>query len=493
MSNEQAPAGNKEFFRQTALAVIWNYLSFGLSKGLVFLSTAILARVLSKADFGIVGFATIIIDYLSVLNDLGLGSALIQRQENVEESAETVFTFNILLGAGLTLLTYLVAPWVAIYFREPEVTPILRVLGLTFILSSLSSTHTVWLKRQLAFQRKIIPDLGRAIMKGGVSIFCALNGFGPWSLVYGQLAGVLTGLLLTWIVYPWFPRWRLHRALLPGLLQLGFSMMGVTILNALVTDIDYVIVGRRLGSEALGSYMLAFRLPELLILNLLWVVGNAIFPAYASIQSQPEVLRRGFLATMRYMALFAVPLCLGLTIVADPLVRVAFGENWLNIVPVVRLLSASMLVSLVASNVGDVAKAIGRPQALIRLGITLLPIQIAGLWLGSYWGLIGVTMGHLFTAIVRMVLQLRLSQSIIQCGWREILAEIRPAGWGAIGLVGVTTAVNWLIWAYPPLVRLLLLTVTGGLVYLMVLQRLAPALISQVWTLFRRGKRRGEL
>lgn len=492
MNNNSAPT-QQQFFRQTAYAVVWNYLSFGLSKGLVFISTAILARVLTKGDFGLVGFATITVNYLSVVNDLGLGSALIQRQENVEESAETVFTLNMLLGCLLTVVTYFIAPWVAIYFREPMVTPLLRVLGLTFVLNGLSSTHTVWLKRQLAFQKKIVPDLGRAVVKGAVSIGCALAGFGAWSLVWGQLASVVAGTLLTWFTFPWHPRLRLHRHLLSGLLGIGSSMMVVTLLNALVINIDYVIVGRRLGSEALGSYTLAFRLPELLVLNLLWVVGNAIFPAYAVIQSQPEILRRGFLVTVRYMELFSVPLCFGLAVVADPLVRVAFGGAWLNIVPVVRLLSLSVMISLIASNVGDVAKAVGKPNLLIQLGLVLLPIQLVGLWIGSYWGLIGIAIGHLVTAIIRMFLQVRLSKWLIGTGWREIGRELVPAFLGALGLMSLTIPLNWLTYTFSAFVRLLLLTVAGAAAYFIILQLVAPDTMTQLRQMLLKGKRRQEL
>lgn len=186
---------------KAARGVAWNYLSFGLGKGLVLITTAVLARLLTPEQFGVVGFATIAVSYLSVLKDLGLGAALIQRQDEVEEAADTVFTLNLLLGVLLTLLGLLLAPLAATYFREPLVTPILRVLSFNFVINALGAIHTVRLQRQLDFRRKALPDIGRSLVKGVVSIGMAIAGFGVWSLIVGQLAGSAAGVLLSWWMF----------------------------------------------------------------------------------------------------------------------------------------------------------------------------------------------------------------------------------------------------------------------------------------------------
>ena len=124
-----------------ARAVVWNYASFASGKVLVLVTMAVLARLLSPEEFGIVGFATLVTAYLAVLKDLGLGAAVIQRRSNVEDAAQTVFILNLVIGVVLTTITILGAPLVASFFREPLVTPLLRVLGFTFVLESLGSTR----------------------------------------------------------------------------------------------------------------------------------------------------------------------------------------------------------------------------------------------------------------------------------------------------------------------------------------------------------------
>ncbi len=455
--------------RKTAHAVMWNYLSFGLGKGLVFISTAILARLLTTHDFGLVAFAMLAISYLSVLKDLGLGAALIQQRENVEESANTVFTLNLLLGATLTLVTLAIAPLVANYFHNPEVAPLLRVLSFTFVLNALGSIHIIRLQRQLAFNRKIVPDFGRSLVKGGVAISLALAGFGAWSLVLGQLAGVITAVILAWIVYPWRPHLRIRRKLARRLLQFGSALLAVNVLDAIISNADYLIVGRILGAEALGIYTLAYRLPELLILNLLWVVGAAIFPAYAAIQNQPDLLRQGFLTTIRYLEMVSIPLCLGLFVVADPLVRVAFGEQWLAAIPVVRILALFVLVRSIGSNVGDIYKATGHPDILAKLGlISVVPLLLA-LWYGSRFGLTGVATGHLIIGVGRTLLRLGIATRLIRVSWQDIARQLKPSFISGLGLLALALPAVYLTQDLMPLLRLILITAAGAAGYLSVL------------------------
>ncbi len=471
--------------RRTAHAVIWNYLSFGLGKLLLLISTGILARLLSKADFGLVGFATLTINYLSVIQDLGLGAALIYRREGVADAANTVFTMNLLVGVLLSAITAAIAPAVAAYFREPAVVPLLRWLGLTFILNALGAIHIVRLQRELAFNRKIIPDLTRAVVKGLAGIGLALFGFGAWSLVWGQIIGVIAGVIVAWIVFPWRPQLRIDSEIAGSMLGYGSSMLGINVLGALTNNIDYVIVGRMLGDEALGVYTLAYRLPELLVLNILWVVSAAIFPAYAAVQKDMVTLRRAFLATLRYLELVSVPLCLGIFLTADPFVRVAFGPKWVEAVPVVRILALFVLVSSVGSNVGDVYKAIGRPDILVKLGLVILPPLVAALWYGARFGLVGIALAHLAMGIVRTALRLWIATGKMEVGWRDMAREIMPAFYAGLALLACGLPAVWLTDSLPPLPRLLLITAAGAAAYLGVVWLLARDSLRQAYQLVR--------
>ena len=170
---------------KTVRAVFWNYLSFALGKLLLLVTTAILARLLTAEQFGTVGFAVLVVTYLTALKDLGLGSALIQKRDELDEAANTVFTLNLVFGFSLAVISFLIAPVIAGFFRDSQVTSLLRVLSITFIFNALGSVHTTFLQKTLSFNRKLIPDLARSVSKGLVSIGLALAGAGVWSLILG--------------------------------------------------------------------------------------------------------------------------------------------------------------------------------------------------------------------------------------------------------------------------------------------------------------------
>ena len=155
---------NHQIAQKTAWGFIWNFSAYFLGKIVVLITTSILARLLAKNDFGLIAIAVVAINYLSVLKDLGLGVALIQRKGDVKEAANTVFTINLIIGFVLSAIIIPLAPLIAIYFRDPQVTSVLRWMGVSFIINALGSVHTNWLVRDLDYRRKLIPDLGSPLI-----------------------------------------------------------------------------------------------------------------------------------------------------------------------------------------------------------------------------------------------------------------------------------------------------------------------------------------
>jgi len=459
---------------RAARAVMWNYASFASGKVLVLVTLAVLARLLTPSEFGIVGFATLALAYLAVLQDLGLGGALIQRKDDTEEAAQTVYTLNLILGAVLTLLTILAAPFVARFFDEPLVTPILRVLSVTFLIESLGAVHLVLLQRRLDFKRKLVPDLGRSLVKGAVAITAATMGMGVWALVWGQLAGVATSALLVRAVVPWRPRFVIHRRLVRPLLGFGMPLVVTNIQHAVWVNLDYVVIGRFLGDAALGIYTLAYRLPELLIQSIWRVVAGAAFPFFSGIQDRPDLLRRGFLKSIRYTQILVVPLAIGLLITADQAVSLLFGDQWAEAVPVLRVLAVFTLFVSVGFNAGDIYKAVGRSDLLAKLGMVDLVVLAPALVLAAPHGLIAVACTHAAVALGDTILRLFVARRFVSAGFREMMAEAAPAyGAGAL-LAVVALGTLWAASGLGDAISLALTVVTGAATYLLALSRLAP-------------------
>jgi O-antigen/teichoic acid export membrane protein len=460
---------NSQIARKAGRGIIWNFLAYGLGKLVVLVTTAILARLLTKGDFGLVAVAVIAINYLSVVKDLGLGVALIQKRDNVNEAANTVFTINLILGVGLSVIVFPLAPFFATYFNDPMVTPVLRWLGLSFVINALGAVHVVLLMRELDYRRKFIPDMGNTVVKGVASIALAYAGFGVWALVWGQIAGAVASVILVWIVLPWRPRLALERKITTTLMKFGASVTVGDILGVFIDNIDYIIVGRLFGLAQLSVYTLAYRLPEMLLIGNLWVMSGVIFPAFSSIQEKPEEMRRGVLTSVRLIQLIAVPISLGLLIAADPIVRVLFGEQWLEAIPVLRVLAVYAWVYSLGYHIGDVYKAIGRPDILLKLTILTFVVIIPSIFIGSYFGLMGIAWGHLFAVLIRRIVSLTLATRFVKVSILDIIKELKPSFLGGVVMAPVTMAVLYLTNVLNPFIQLTLVVLAGAVSYLGVL------------------------
>lgn len=471
MINSSGPEGfsNYQIARKTAWGLIWNFSAYFLGKLVLLVTTSILARLLAKSDFGLVAVAVVAINYLSVLKDLGLGAALIQRKGDVNEAVNTVFTINIMIGLVLSTIAILIAPWVAIYFKDPQVTPVLRWMGVSFLINALGSVHTNWLVRDLNYRRKLVPDLGGALVKGVISIGMAYLGYGVWSLVFGQIAGAVASTILVWIILPWRPRLTLDRSIAATLMGFGASVTAIDILNEITDNIDYVIVGRIFGLVQLSVYTLAYRLPEMLLIGNLWVMGGVVFPAFSNVQDRPDELRRGFLASVRFVELIAVPICLGLLIAADPIVRVVFGDQWLEAIPVLRVLAVYAWVYSLGYHAGGFYKAIGRPDILLRLSILTLVIIIPALLIGAQFGIIGVAVGHLVAILLRRIISLALATRFVNVSILDIFGELRSSFLAALVMAPIIFAVSQLSAGLNPFLQLAFIILSGAVSYLGIL------------------------
>ena len=455
--------------RRAGQGIFWNFLTYGLGRAGVLLTTSILARLLSKDDFGLVAIAVVAINYFGVIKDLGLGVALIQRREDVSEAANTVFTINIILGFFLSAAIIPFAPLFAGYFNNPMIIPVLRWLGVSFAINALGSVHNIWLMRELDYRRKFIPDMGNTVVKILVSIGLAFGGFGVWSLVFGQILGALASVILVWIILPWRPRLTLNKKITASLLKFGRSIIGGDILTVVIDNLDYIIVGRIFGVAQLSVYTLAYRLPEMLVVGNLWVLGAVIFPAFSSIQDRPDEMRRGFLTSVRLIAMIIVPICLGLVIAADPIVRVLFGDQWLDVIPLLQVLAIYAWLYSLGYHIGDIYKAIGRPDILLKLGLLSLIILIPAMLIGSQFGLIGIAWGHLIAVLIRRIVSLQIATRFVDVSLVDIFSELKPSFLGGLLMAPVTLTVLILTAAINPVLQLVSVVVSGAISYLCIL------------------------
>ncbi|MGH8916162.1 MAG: lipopolysaccharide biosynthesis protein, partial [Acidimicrobiia bacterium] len=366
----------------------------------------------------------------------------------------------------LFIVGLLTAPLAAQFFDEPEVTSLMRTLSLSFLIAPFGAVHLILLQKELEFRRKMIPDVGGALAKGVASIALAVAGFGVWALVLGHLAGVVVGVVLAWLVVEWRPRLAFDRDLTRSLLAYGLPLFVVDAIYVVTGNIDYLIVGGVLGAAALGIYTLAYRIPELLVLGVVSVLSRSLFPAFAKARDSMASLRRGFTGSIRYVVIFTTPICVGLFVVAEPLVLVMLGPDWLEVVPVLRVLAVFAWVRSLMSNDGDVYKALGKPSFLARITALRLAILVPALLVAAPYGLVAVAIAHLITTVLDKSLRVYLISRQLEMSVPDVVGQFLPGVVAAVPLALVSVATLFALDGAGPLVQIVVTSLAGAVTYL---------------------------
>ena len=434
---------------------------------MVFISTVLLARLLSKDDFGVVGFAVTTIGFLDVMSDLGVVPALIYHPED-EDTSVTAFWLGLVIGILLFLITWVAAPLVGLFFQDPRAIPVTRVLALSYPINALGATHQAILQKKLAFGRTFIPDLAQSLVKGLGSIVLAFLGIGAWSLIGGQLGGMVTGAIVVWLISRWKPTFTFKPVIARSLLKYGVKIVGVDLLGVFLVNLDYLLVGRYMGAASLGVYTLAFRMPDLVILQFARILSGVIFPIYTRMRDVPGSLAKGFTMTTRYVSLVTVPLGLGLAILAEPFVTSVFSEKWIEAIPVVRAIAIYAMFYSLSYNVGSVYKAEGRPQVLTWLGLIRLVVSLPAL----YWAtttansIVAVGWAQALIALFVGILNLYVATRLLKIASVTLLDALKPAVLAGIIMSAVILIFLSIAKSMIPWVQLGLGTILGVLSYI---------------------------
>lgn len=455
-----------DFARVAIHGTAWRYLTFFGGKLMVFISTIILARLLGKDDFGLVGYAVTTIGFLDVVSDFGIGAALVYYPDD-KRRASTAFWLNLVVRTVLFGGSWFLAPLAGIYFRDDRVTQVTRVLALTFPIDALGDIHGWMLRKRLDFGRTVIPDFLSAITKGLASIIFAMLGYGAWSLIWGQIAGAIASSVVMWFITPWNPTLEFDFGMARGLLSYGFNIVGVAVLAMLLQNLDYLLVGRYLGTEALGVYTLAYRLPDLIILQFARILSTVLFPLYTRMRDIPGSLARGFYLTTRYVSLVTLPLGIGLALVAKPFTLVVFTDKWQEAIPILQWLAIYSVLLSLAYNAGSAYKAEGRPQVLTWLGLVRLAMLFPALWwaVNTAQSIVAVGWMQALVALVGGTINLFAAARLLGLPLRELGDAISPSLMASAFMAAATLGVLVLTAAGSPLVQLLLSVLAGGVAY----------------------------
>ncbi len=357
----------------------WVAVSFGSSLSLSMLTMIILARLLTPADFGVISLAAVFMRFTERFQDGGMHVAQIKQRDNYERAAATAFLFVTVVSVALYALLFAVAPLLAAFFDAERLDEVIRVLALVVVVRGIASVQTTRLNRELEFRSLTKAEVVAAVCLVTVSVGLAVAGFGVWSLVAGRLAEATARAAVTWFLAPPLPRLALASfGVLRELLRYGRFVSATRVLLLVTATLDNVVIGRFLGTTALGFYSVAFRLAAFPSTAIGGVFAHVMLPAYAIIQDDVAAVRAAYVTSLQRLALVALPVSVAFVVAADPIVTGLFGERWEPAVDPLRILGVYGLVRTFSANTGPAFQALGHaPRELLMTlpsVITLFPL-----------------------------------------------------------------------------------------------------------------------
>jgi O-antigen/teichoic acid export membrane protein len=342
------------------------------------------------------------------------------------------------------------------------------------------------LQRRLRFRTKLLPDISRNFIKGVISIVLAAAGFGVWSLVWGQIAGIFTGTVLAWVLAGWKPTWRFNAIATRAIAIYGFHIVMIEVLGVFRNSVDYLLVGRILGAAALGYYTLSFRIPELLIRSVNNAIGAVSLPALASMQSDAGRLHSFYFGYIRYLSMFTFPVGVGLAMTAPLFIPLFLSETWGPAIAPTMLISFALGISALGYVPGVLYKAVNRPEVLNQLAVVKIPFAVFILWYSTRWGIIGVAAGQIALSLISVSIDTLIANYIMKFSLKDLLDTISVTFISTLAM-GLALHVVRRSMPYDGLFALVLMIAAGVLVYFAMLWLLSRETLFQGINMFRKA------
>ena len=357
-------------------------------------TTMVLARLLSPKDFGLQGMVVVVIGFLALFRDAGLGMATVQRLEVTHEQTSTLFWINVAVGAILASLCAASAPLLVAFYHEPLLYWVAVVSGTTFVFNGLAAQHAALLQRDMRFVTQAKIDVAGLAVGCATGIVMASLGCRYWSLVGMAVASSIVGAAAVWLAVPWVPGPPRRRSGILSMLHFG----GLATCNGFVVflawNTEKLLLGRFWGADALGMYGRAYQLVTLPVLQLNGAVTGVAFPAFSRIQHDAERLARSFLRGYSMLISLSIPITITSALFAEEIVRIVLGPKWMEAAPIVRLLAPIALVFAVANPLSWLVMSTGRAGRALSISMATTPLVIVGIVLGLSHGPQGVALGY---------------------------------------------------------------------------------------------------
>lgn len=414
--------------------IIWRFAERVGAQLIGFVLSVILARILEPSAYGEVALITAFSSILQVFVDSGLGNALIQKKDADDLDFSSVFYFNVVFCVVIYMGTFLAAPYIASFYKNEALTPMIRVMCITILISGVQNVQQAYVSRALQFKKFFFITLIGTIISAAVGIVMALHGHGVWSLIAQTLLNGVIDTVLIWRMVQWRPRWIFSVKRLRALFSYGWKLLVSNLLDTAYGNIQQLTIGRLYSSDDLAYYNRGCNVPNLIVANVNTSIDSVLFPVMSSEQDDPvkmkSMVRRAIMMSNYIMA----PLMLGLAFIAEPVVRLVFTEKWLPCVPYLRIFCVIYVFQPIHTANTNAIKAMGRSDVFLKLEIMKKVIGVTILLGAMRFGVMAIAWSYLINNIINQVINSWPNRKLLKYKYGEQIKDILPSTLLAAGM-----------------------------------------------------------
>lgn len=405
---------------------IWRFAERCGAQLVTFIVSIVLARILSPEDYGQIALITVFTTIMQVFVDSGLGLALIQKKDADDLDFSSVFYFNFSVCLVLYAVMFVAAPFIASFYKDTTLTPIIRVISLTIVISGVKGIQQSYVSRNMLFKRFFFSTLGGTIFSAFLGIGLAYAGFGVWAIVAQQLSNTTIDTLILWLTVKWRPKKMFSWKRLKSLLSFGWKMLVSSLLDTVYNNIRSLIIGRMYSSSDLAYYNQGTQFPHTIVDNIDSSIDSVLLPSMSSAQDDSVRVKVMARRSIKISTYIMAPMMMGLAFCAVPIVKLVLTDKWLPCVPFLRIFCITYMFYPIHTANLNAIKAMGRSDYFLKLEIAKKIVGLGLLFSTMWFGVLVMAYSLLVNSVLSQIINSWPNRKLLNYGYLEQLKDILP-------------------------------------------------------------------
>lgn len=418
---------NKSENNSTIANFIWRFTERTAAQLVTFVVSIILARILSPEYYGTIALVTVFTTILQVFVDSGLGTALIQKKDADDLDFSSVFFFNMFMCVVLYIVMYIASPYIAAFYNDKGLTPIIRFISLTIIISGVKGIQQAYVSRNMLFKRFFFSTIGGTIASAIIGIILAYRGYGVWALAIQQVSNTAIDTLILWLTVKWKPKFMFSFQRLKRLLRFGWKLLVSALLDTIYGNLRNLIIGKKYTSADLAYFDQGDKLPKAIVTNINVSIDSVLLPTMSKMQDKTEAVRTLTRRAIRISVYIVAPLMIGFACCADSLVRLVLTDKWLPCAPFIRILSVSYLFWPIHTANLNAIKAVGRSDIFLKLEVIKKAVGLALLLSTMWFGVKIMAYGLIVECLLGLIVNTWPNKKLLHYGYIDQMRDIAPS------------------------------------------------------------------